>query len=357
MARSKPAASEVLAGLGSFVASSGVAPTRTRIDSRAAARNSAAVRAVLVATAVLLSCAVATAQGPRTAIAPVLTGQTCPAELQRALADELPRTLARAGFDLLPPNEVDMRIGERPEFLQCRAGGCLAEEASFLRVRRLAIPRLERADMNGGGFTVGMSIYDAGQKRVIADAVERVSGSNAAAQLRQGLQVIALRLHAELARPGRLEVRAQPAAAIFVDGVAKGKTPWAGDLPPGDHVVALESGDARVERDVEVSPAQTAHIDVSLLPPPSAVSSASVDDRPRHRLLRPLAWSGLAVGVVAAAAGIAMLALDGHGTCSLAPGQRECRQLWDTQPAGIGLTAGGGALAIGSIVILATAKR
>jgi PEGA domain len=310
------------------------------------------VRAATVATAVLLSCAVAAAREPRMAIAPVLTGQTCPAELQRALADELPRTLARAGFDLLPPNEVDMRIGERPEFLQCHAGGCLAEEASFLRVRRLALPRLERAS---DGFTVGMSIYDVGQKRAIADAVERVSGSNAAAQLQKALHVIATRLHAELSRPGRLEVSAQPAAAISVDGVAKGQTPWAGELPPGDHVVALESGDARVERDVEVSPAQTAHLDISLAAPPPVATV--VEDRPRHRALRSLAWSGLVVGVVAAGAGAALLALDGHGTCSLAAGQRECRQLWDTMPAGIALTAGGGALAIGSIVLLATERK
>lgn len=315
------------------------------------------MRAVTVATAVVLSCAVAAAREPRMAIAPVLTGQTCPAELQRALADELPRTLARAGFDLLPPNEVDMRIGERPEFLQCHSGGCLAEEASFLRVRRLALPRLERAD-NGGGFTVGMSIYDAGQKRAIADAVERVAGSNAAAQLQKALQVIATRLHSELSRPGRLEVSARPAAAVFVDGAAKGQTPWAGDLPPGDHVVALESGDARVERDVEVSPAQTAHVDISLTAPPAPGAAVTEEhDRPRHRVLRPLAWSGLVIGVVAAAAGAAMLALDGRGTCSLAPGQRECRELWDTMPAGIGLTAGGGALAVGSIVLLATDRK
>ncbi len=309
------------------------------------------MRAVAAVTVVVLTCAVAAAREPRTAIAPVTTGQTCPAELQRAFADELPRTLARAGFDLVPPNEVDMRIGERPEFLQCHAGGCLAEEASFLRVRRLAVPRLERA--SDGGFTVGMSVYDAGQKHAIADAVERVTANNAANQLRQSLQTIATRLHAELSRPGRLDVSAQPAATISVDGVAKGKTPWSGELSPGDHVVALESGDARVERDVEVSPSQTAHIDVSLVAAPATAASI-VDERPRHRALRPLAWTGLGVGVVAAAAGIALLALNNHGTCALPAGQLECRQVWDTLPGGIALTAGGGALAIGSIVLLAT---
>ena len=305
-----------------------------------------------VVTVVALTCAVADAREPRTAIAPVTTGQTCPAELQRAFADELPRTLARAGFDLVPPNEVDMRIGERPEFLQCHAGGCLAEEASFLRVRRLAVPRLERA--SDGGFTVGMSVYDAGQKRAIADAVERVSGSNAANQLRQSLLTIATRLHAELSRPGRLDVTAAPAATIYVDGVAKGKTPWSGELAPGDHVVALDSGDARVERDVEVTPSQTAHIDVSLVAPPAPNAAATGDERPRHRVLRPLAWTGVGVGVVAAAAGIALLVLDNRGTCSLPAGQLECRQVWDTLPGGIALTVGGGALAIGAIVLLAT---
>ncbi|HEX4456586.1 MAG TPA: PEGA domain-containing protein, partial [Polyangia bacterium] len=249
-----------------------------------------------VVTVVALSCAVAEAREPRTAIAPVTTGQTCPAELQRAFADELPRTLARAGFDLVPPNEVDMRIGERPEFLQCHAGGCLAEEASFLRVRRLAVPRLERS--SDGGFTVGMSVYDVGQKRAIADAVERVAGANAAVQLRGSLQLIATRLHAELSRPGRLDVVAAPPASIFVDGAAKGQTPWSGELAPGDHVVALESNGARVERDVEVTPAQTAHIDISLVAPSASSPSDALVEHPRHRALQPLAWTGLGVGVV-----------------------------------------------------------
>lgn len=294
----------------------------------------------------LLWAALAAAAEPPTAIAPLTTGQSAPAELQRAFADGLPRALGDAGFEVMSPNEVDMRIGERPEFVQCRAGGCLAEEATYLRVRRLALPRLERgAD---GSFTVGVTLYDAAQKRAIADAVERVAG---AGELAGKMQQMAQKLRAALARPGRLEVTAQPGALVTIDGQPRGATPWAGELEAGDHLVALESGGARVERDVSVAPGATARIDVALTaaPPPPPPR--------RHPALRPLAWVSLAAGVVGVAVGAALLGVDGHGSCALKDGQRQCPELFDTRVGGAVTVAAGGALAVTSIILFAIDRR
>jgi hypothetical protein len=304
-------------------------------------------RVIVVAVALQIS-GLAGAREPTTAIAPLTTGQSAPAELQRAFAEELPRALTASGFVLLPPNQVDMKVSERPEFLQCRAGGCLAEEAAFLRVRRLALPRLDRA--YDGGFTVGVTIYDSGQKKLIADALARAGNPY---ELRQALQSIASRLHDALTRPGRLEIAATPPAALTVDGEARGTTPWASDLPAGDHVVTLEAGGARVERDVTVAPAQTARVDVTLSapPPPRPVADG------RHRVLAPLKWTALALGAAGIAAGAALLAIDGHGSCSLGLGQLECPKLWDTRVGGAALTAGGGALVLGSILMFVFDRR
>jgi hypothetical protein len=251
----------------------------------------------------------AAAREPTTAIAPLTTGQSAPGELQRVYASDLPRELAAHGFVLLPPNEVDMRIGERPELLQCRAGGCLAEVAAYLRVRRLALPRLDSAATAG--------------------------------ELRAALRAMAQKLQGDLARPGRLEVHAKPGAHLTIDGQAKGYTPWSGDLAAGDHVIALDGDGARVERDVNVAPAQTARVEVELTPPPDH----------RHRLLGPLKWSALAVGVAGIAAGAALLALDGHGSCTTVGAQRQCPEVYDTVGAGAGLVGGGGALVAGAVVM------
>lgn len=295
------------------------------------------MRAVSVVVVVWAARAVA---DPTMAIAPFTTGETAPADLQRAFSDELPRALTEAGFGLVPPNVVDMKIGERPLFLQCRAGGCLAEEAAFLRVRRLVLPRLERAA--DGGFTIGISLYDATQKRSIADAVDRCGS---AVEMRPKLQAMAAKLRAELSRPGRLEVTAQPDAALTVDGEAKGSTPWAGELTAGDHMVALESGGARVERDVSVAPGAVARVDVQL-----SAAAPSPPSR-RHPALRPLKFVALAGGLVAVGVGAALLALDGRGACSAVAGQRQCPELYDTKLGGAVAVAGGGALLVTSVIL------
>lgn len=289
--------------------------------------------------AVLLLAAAASAREPTMAIAPVTTGQTAPAELQRAFADGLPRALGDAGFTLMPPNEVDMKVSERPEFVQCRSGGCLAEEATFLHVGRLALPRLERAP--DGSFTVGISIYDAAQKRSIADAVERAAGPD---DLSARLGTMAVQLRQDVSRPGRLEVRTEPAAALTVDGQAVGRTPWSGSLPPGDHVVALEANGERVERDVNVAPASTARVDLAL---------ATMAPPVHRRALRAMKWVTLIGGLLAVGGGAAMIALDGHQACRRQPGQRLCPNAFDTLIPGAATTAIGGALVVTGVILFA----
>jgi hypothetical protein len=294
------------------------------------------VRLAAPTVGVLLLASAAFAREQTIAIAPMTTGQDAPPDVQQAFSDELPRALAGAGFQLMAPNEVDMRVGERPELLQCRAGGCLAEEAAFFKVDRLALPRLERAGDNS--FTIGITVYDAGQKKPICDGVDRVAS---AAEMHDKLAAVANKLRFDLARPGRLEVAASPAAALSVDGQAKGSTPWAGELPAGDHVIALESGGARVERDVNVAPGATARVDISLTAAPVHHGSA----------LKPLKWVTLVGGVLAVGAGAALFALDGRGTCSRGSGQVQCPDVYDTKTAGIATLAGGGALVVTSVIL------
>ena len=67
-------------------------------------------------------------------------------------------------------------------------------------------------------------------------------------------------------------------------------------------------------------------------------------------------WVGLGVAAGALAAGITLLVLDGQGTCDLPEGVR-CPGTYDTQGAGIALTAVGGAAAAGAVVLFVLDAR
>ncbi len=67
--------------------------------------------------------------------------------------------------------------------------------------------------------------------------------------------------------------------------------------------------------------------------------------------MRVAKWVTGAVGLVAIAVGTALLLVDGMGTCDLAPGQRQCPEVLDTQAAGIA-TLTGGLLAASSSAVL-----
>jgi hypothetical protein len=109
-------------------------------------------------------------------------------------------------------------------------------------------------------------------------------------------------------------------------------------------MVALESSGSRVERDVSVPPGATARVDIALTGAPPVPSR-------RNPALRPLKWVTLVGGVLAVGAGAALMVLDGHGTCTTTPGQRQCPESYDTKTGGIVALAGGGALVVTSVVL------
>jgi hypothetical protein len=294
----------------------------------------------------LLVVSSAYAAEPKVAIAPIAV--QAPADLERTFQEELPRALAAAGFSLTPPNEVDMRVSERPELLRCASGGCLAEEAAFLRVERLVLPRLEPATDKDGGLTLGLSLYDASQKKSICDAVARCTACTSD-KLRATIQEAAVALRVGSLKPGTLEVSSDQRAELTIDDKPVGKTPWRGEVAPGDHLVIARAGGQRVERDVSVAPGRTAHVQIEL-----QAQVPGVVHRPTR--FRVAKWVLFAGGLALAAAGAGVWAIDGHGTCSLRPLQQACPQVYDTiglGATGVGL---GGALLLTSFIMMGLDK-
>jgi hypothetical protein len=77
-------------------------------------------------------------------------------------------------------------------------------------------------------------------------------------------------------------------------------------------------------------------------PPPSAPGA--------HRTL---GWIGVAAGVVAAGAGVALIAIDGKGTCGTPDPAGHCPNQYTTKPGGIALASAGGLALIAGIVVVA----
>ncbi|WP_181198419.1 PEGA domain-containing protein [Enhygromyxa salina] len=160
-------------------------------------------------------------------------------------------------------------------------------------------------------------------------------------QLATDLDALCTRLDALDMAPGRVHVSSEPSGArLRIDGDTRGRTPWIGELPAGDHMLEVNTrGRASQARTVWVVGGVEEHEHFELL-------------ATRRRPEWP-GWLSMGLGVAMSLAGSTLIALhdkDWSGRCSGADvdANGSCRFVYATRPLGIGLTAAGaGAMATG----------
>lgn len=109
---------------------------------------------------------------------------------------------------------------------------------------------------------------------------------------------------------------------------------------------------------VELQPAPVVVKPPPLLAPVPIVPQPVVVVAPSKRHpLRIAKWSLLGGGVVLGAVGAALLALDGKGSCALQGEMTQCREVYDTRAAGIGLLSGGVLSLAGAAVVFGLDAR
>jgi tetratricopeptide (TPR) repeat protein len=92
-----------------------------------------------------------------------------------------------------------------------------------------------------------------------------------------------------------------PGATVRIAGRALGVTPWAGELPPGQHVVDVDlPGYAAQRSEVTVAAARSTELSLSLPRTPRDIGEAQSQNR-----VSPLAWTFLGVGAGALGGGLA----------------------------------------------------
>lgn len=177
-----------------------------------------------------------------------------------------------------------------------------------------------------------------------------VTAADLAAELIPRLQ----RLEAESAQ---LVVSGRPKGAVVeIDGLEVGTLPWAGEVAPGEHTLRVSrEGYVALRRSIVASSGVQELVDLELQPQPTA------DDPGRGRVA--VSSSLIALGVVGAATGAGLFALDGQ------PYRRDCapdevdrngrcpRMYESTAPAVVSVVVGGAALVAGVALLVYTLRR
>lgn len=230
----------------------------------------------------------------------------------------LPRALQRARFAVLDPRQVDVKLADRPELLGCATEGCLSGLAQELAVERLLWPRIAPVD---GGMSIDLTLFAVTETEV------------------RGMLRVAPTVSAKASCSPCDESHLEAAVNQAVGSLRQQIT----------------------EREQEPAPPQ---LQPQQEPAPRPVAGAAGGAGGAGAAARPggglrvAKWVLGGAGLLAMAAGVALWAVDGRGTCTLKPGVLDaCPQLLDTQGAGIGVFAGGAALLGTAAVLFAVDAR
>jgi hypothetical protein len=167
--------------------------------------------------------------------------------------------------------------------------------------------------------------------------------------------------------PATLSIEGSPASAVIsIDGELVGTLPFSGELRPGDHEIIV-SAPKYVSRQLPHSAVggSAMRLVVDLVPVPEIGTEPPVDGHPpaKHAWRLPVSGAAIGLGVVALATGATFLALDGRpigSKCSdpaNLDAEGDCKFMYTSLPAGIGLAVGGVVLAGVGIGLLAVELR
>jgi hypothetical protein len=325
----------------------------------------------------LLVLALASPAAARTVAAPELQTQGPIDDAARAFfAAGMLEGAEASGCTLVAPKALKAALAERPDLASCDVDRCLLSLASSTgaqaivlgRIAKEAIPReRERAR-----YEVRLRLYDAGVAE-FTSVEEEPCPRCTEPELQALVKSVTRRLFERERHPetAPLEVVSVPARAeVRVDGRLIGLTDLAQPLAAGGHQLAVEKeGLPPARAELSLAPGRAWRVAVRWpeaggapevtqgLPTENrAIAEAAVPpvavEKPR-RLQRPVGAAVGVVGVAAAIAGIALLAINGQGTCAGAAMGEVCPMRWATgAPGGVALGAGLLALGVGITMLI-----
>lgn len=285
---------------------------------------------------------------PKLAIPPISIDGADDPLLASQLEQDLRAGLMRGNLVLLESAEV-ARVAGGP----CEDDACLARLRDQLGAAFVLRARVTVSDRD---YTLRLELIATRDLGRAAES-ERACELCGLAELRaltadQAARLLA-RLDALAKPPPALEVATSPAGAlVFIDGQLVGAAPLERAVLEGKHVVRVMSeGYVPEEREVTSVAGLRESLEIALRRTPESLK------------LRGAGWGLLAAGIPLAAAGVALLALDGQpyrGRCDDRDIDLEgdCRFVLDTDWGGAGLLAAGTLLGTaGAMLLLRTRDR
>jgi hypothetical protein len=266
-------------------------------------------------------------------------------KFQSAVRDAVHRGLERGEYELVESKPAG----------PCADNACageLARKADADFAVRVAVDASDRV------YEIGITVVDAASARMVAEAndVCDLCGLEEVVQMvDQQAGSIRTRLDALLAEPPIVAFQSVPPAAIVeLDGERLGPTPLERAVTPGEHRArALLDGYVPQERRF------TAVVGVR------EVVGFELQRAPRkdkRALLRALGWSALGVGVAAVGVGATLIAIDRDPVRTRCTGDNvdpggDCRYIYLTKGAGIGVVTTGGVLIATAVGLLVAGRE
>jgi hypothetical protein len=263
------------------------------------------------------------------------TGSATPAQ-----ADAMRRAVSFAVVGTMALAEVDRKLAAVDA--TCNTARCLEEAGRLLEAERLVGGRV---GFEKEGWTLSLWVFDTRRQATLATVRDQCGGCTEA-QARDWAARVVGRLLGQVrteSASASLDVRSTPSGAeVSVDGTPIGVTDMTFGVAPGRHTVAVRlPGRKLAVREVNAEAGATVKLDLRLEAEEDAGPAASP-------ALKVAKWATLGAAVVGLAAGIALIAVDGGGTCDPTIPGGECPELRSTMTPGVVLTAVGGAAALAS---------
>ncbi|HET6586111.1 MAG TPA: PEGA domain-containing protein [Nannocystaceae bacterium] len=267
------------------------------------------------------------------------------ATFQAAVSEAVHEGLLRGQYKLVEGDDAS----------SCASHECAGEAARKAGARfavRVTVVASHRV------YELAIAVVDAESARLVAEANDTcdLCGLEEVVQMVDEQSAsIRRRLDALVTEPPVIAFESEPpAAAIELDGARIGVTPIARPVAPGDHR-------ARAVLDGWV-PQERTFTAVAGVRDVVRFELQRVARRDRRPLLRALGWSALGVGLAAVGVGAGLVAIDHDPVKTRCTGnnvdlQGDCRYVYLTQGAGIGLVATGGALLVTAVALLVVGRK
>lgn len=235
---------------------------------------------------------------------------------------------------------------------------CLASISTEINAKYVVQVTLQAAPAgtNPGGvvtYRIGARLFDVAVREWSGESTETCEGCafpRAMEQLRD--LTSALMQRALNQARGVLAVTSQPSGAnVQIDGHPRGRTPYEREAWVGVHrVVVDQRGYVQGKDTTEVLEGKTVRLHLDLQRETSGGASTP------HGAWRAAQWTLLGLGAATIALGATLWGLDGYQNCDVST-TRMCPLELDSRTAGIALTAGGGAMLITSVALIAIDRR